>query len=144
MTGSGRRSVPIGGQPARCPLCYAPLPSHAASCPSRPVSWIENLGEIFPECSPDQVREIQRVLRQAVGSSLTARGGRASRTWSVTGSSGSVSRRLKHARYAHGWPPIRSTSGTASTKTQDSSKLFNVAERTIGRLGGADARHTGE
>ena len=132
MTGRGRRVAPIGVRPATCPLCYAPLPSHLHSCPSHRVSWIERAGEIFLECSQEQAREIQRVLRQAVGSSSTVRGARDSRTWSVTDSFGSVSRRLKRAKSNGGSQRTRSTNGTASTKTPDSSRSYSGAADTIG------------
>ena len=122
---SGRRVVPIGDRPATCPLCYAPLPFHDPWCRSLPVFSGVSQGEVSPAFRAAAERVIQAVVRRDVGSSSTARGGRASRTWSVTGSSGSVSRRLKHARSGRGSQRTRSTSGTASTKTPDSSKWWN-------------------
>ena len=134
MTGRGRRVAPIGVRPATCPLCLGPLPFHVRSCPSLPAYSIEKAAaRLGIELAEWQRETLRRLLRDG-GSSLTVRGARDSRTWSVTGSSGSVSRRLRHAKSGNGSQRTRSTSGTASTKTPGSWKSSTVVDDITGTV----------
>ena len=129
---------PSTGRPARevrlCESCREPLLSHVLSCPSHRVFSIENLAENLIAASLASVPETRVLLLPADGSSSTTRGARASRSWSVTGSSGSVCRRLRRAKSASTSRSGPSTAGTGTGRTSASSRSSSEADDITGTV----------
>lgn len=132
MTGNSPSTDRLAPDEQLCVWCKQPRESHTPSCPSPPAFLDEKVvvRSLVYKVVPVPGTPPPPLL--GVGSSSTVRGGRASRSWSVTGSSGSVSRRLRRARSVAIWESVRSQRGMATGKTSDSSKSSIVEDDTIG------------
>ncbi len=121
-----------------CVWCKQPRKSHTPSCPSPPAFLDE---KVVVHSLVYRVESVPGTLPPpllGVGSSLTRRGAGASRSWSVTGSSGSVCRRLRRARSASIWEAVRSQRGMGTGKTSGSLKSYSGAARSTGVVPAAD------
>jgi hypothetical protein len=133
MTGRSHSTVPAAQDDPLCEWCHARQRFHSPSALSRHASLLANQAERLTASSPVSEPEIRRLARLADSSSLTRRGGGASRSWSVTGSSGSVCRRLRLGRSGSTSRRGTSASGMATGSRSASSKWWLGEGGTTGR-----------
>ena len=132
MTGRSHSTDPADQVAPLCRLCDVPRPSHTHWCPLRPASWTVSQAAHLDVYRVGAALETLLPPLPAVGSSSIRRGGVGSRSWSATGSSGSVCRRLRRGRSVSTWEAIRSQRGMATGRTSDSSRSSSAVDVSIG------------
>ena len=115
-----------------CAWCGKRQPFHDPSCGSHDASLNAKVAELLIAASLVSPHVIPAAAPAADGSSLTRRGAGGSRSWSVTGSSGSVCRRLRLVRSGSTSGRGTSAGGTATGRTSDSSRSSSVEDDIIG------------
>jgi hypothetical protein len=132
MTGRSHSTDRPAREVPRCELCNALLEFHGPLCFGPPVSWTESPGAHSDASRVGAALETLLPPLPGDGSFLTRRGAGASRSWSVTASSGSVCRRLRRARSDSFWAAVRSQRGMATGRTSGSSKSYTGEDVTTG------------
>lgn len=115
-----------------CVWCKQPRESHTPSCPSPPAFLNERA---VVHSLVYKVAQVQGTLPPpllGVGNFSIRRGDGASRSWSATGSSSLVCRRLRRAKYAYIWGRVTSQLGMDTGRTSGSSKSSSEVGVTIG------------
>lgn len=126
-----------------CESCNEPLIYPMHWCRSPHASSVEKVVAALPESSQEWARETLHQVLAEDGSSLTRRGARASRSWSATGSSGLVCRRIRRKKYDYIWGRIQSQLGMATGKTSDSLKSSTGEADIIGMAAPTPAERAG-
>ena len=128
----GQRIVPPVEQTDLCEWCSTPLLSHGPFIRLRHALLTEKAGAVLNAAKVERERVTPEAAPRAAGSSFKAVGGTPSRTWSATGSSSLVCRRMRHAKFAPIYRRTPSTRGTDTGKTSGSSKSWGEAASTTG------------
>jgi len=128
----GQRIVPPVEQTDLCEWCNTPLISHRPLSLSHHAFLVGSQVDRLNAASREWALVTAAAAPPAGGNSSKDRGGIRSRTWSATGSPGSVCRRLKRRRYASTYRAFRSTSGMGGFKMSGSSRSWIGEDDIIG------------
>lgn len=117
-----------------CVWCKQPRESHTPSCPSPPVFLDEKVvvHSLVYKAGPEP--ETPAAALAAGSSSSIHCGAGASRSWSVTGSSGLVCRRLRQARSEGSLVPAILRRGTGIGSRSGSLKSYSAAASATGTV----------
>jgi hypothetical protein len=134
MTGRSHSTDPLVLDGQLCPWCFGLLASHSPFEASRHALRLARAAQRWTDARAGAARETPAAAQADAGSSSTRRGAGASRSWSVTGSSGSVCRRLRRARSDSFWESVRSARGMGTGRTSGSSKSSTGEDVTTGTV----------
>ena len=132
IDGDSLSTAPLVPGQRRCELCNAPLRFHGRYGAGCPVLSPESREALLIASSLGWGRVTPSAARAGDSSSLTRRGAGASRSWSATGSSSLVCRRLRRKKYDYIWGRVTSQLGMDTGSRSDSSRSLSVVADTTG------------